>query len=184
MKEKPLNLDEFARKVGAISAKRSLFSVDNRSKVKGIHLLTIEFSLGRKRGATTSAALLKNLKKMSMHEGESKTVPFLKTAYDAYKCCQNQDLHLMELQKIYLEKKFFLKGVVGWKLPKKKLVQQRIKELVEGCKFNPGAYKSHIVTWIAQAKKSEEEKSVQAQLELQKQQKDTRNYLSNKPIFR
>ena len=171
--------DETVYKVGSISIySREVSVVSNKIKLKGIHLPTIEVALTRKQ----IAKKIKNsLKHVNVGDAENKKVPLFRAAYDAYKCCQDQDLHLFQLQKIYLEKKFLLKGVVGWKLPKRRIVQQRLKAFADGLKIRP-EHKRYLVTWIAKAKK-EEEKSIQDHLELQKQRKESRNYTTNKPIF-
>ena len=184
MKEKFLNLDDFARRVDALSDKKEVSLERRYGKFKGIHLPTVDFSIGKKRGGQVHLPVMKNPKsvRVSLHESDKKA-PLMRSAYETYKCCQNQDLHLFQLQKIYLEKKFLLKGVVGWKLPKRKIVQQQLKAFVEGIKFHPDSYKTHLITWIAKAKKSAEEKSIQDNLELQKQRKETRNYPTNRPLF-
>ncbi len=183
MQEKILDLYEYAKRVNEFSPKKEVATLNSGNKLKGMKLPTMEFSLDKKRASPLSVPPMKNPQKMNMTDFDSKRVSFVRAAYVTYKCCQNQDLHLFQLKKIYFEQKFVLKGVVGWKLPKRKIVQQQLKSLVEGLKFRSSNHKSHLVTWIAQIKKSEEEKSHDAQLELQKQGKEKRNYSVNKPIF-
>jgi hypothetical protein len=184
MKNRVLDLFEYAKKVDAFSPKKPTEAKNNQIKLKGIRLPSLEFNLIKKNLKSSTALPMKNPKKMTFEDCDSKRVSFIKSAYSAYKCCQNQDLHLFQHKKIYLEKCFCLKGVVGWRLPKKKLVQQRLRSLVDGLKFNSDTYKSHLITWILKLKKTEEEeKSMQAQLELQKQRKEKQTYLNSKPIF-
>ena|SRR3990167_9147653 len=171
--------DKTIHKVGSLVIhKREISPVARLVKLKGIHLPTIEIALTRKQIVST---IKKSLKQVDMENEESKKIPLFRAAYDAYKCCQSQDLHLFQLQKIYLEKKFLLKGVVGWKLPKKRIVQQRLKAFSDGLRVKP-QHKKYLVTWIAKVKKDEEE-SIQKHLDIQKQRKESRNYITTKPIF-
>ncbi len=184
MKNHMLDLFEFAKKVDAFSPKKPNDKTNKPIKVRGIRLPSMEFNLLKRAPKSALSLPMKNPKKMTFEDCDSKRVSFIKSAYGAYKCCQNQDLHLFQQKKIYLEKCFCLKGVVGWRLPKKKLVQQRLRFLVDGLKFNTETYKSHLITWILTLKKSEEQKkSIQDQLELQKQRKEKQTYLNSKPIF-
>ena len=183
MQKKILDLYAYAKRVSEFSPGKGNIHLKSKNTFKGMKLPTMELSFRKNRGTPPAAPPMKNPKKMDTSEFDNKRVSFVRSAYVAYKCCQSQNLHLFQLQKIYLEQKFILKGVVGWKLPKKKFVQQQLKTLVDGMKFRSNPYKNHLITWIAQLKKSDEEKSSEAQLELQKQGKEKRNYSINKPIF-
>ena len=183
MQEKNFELYEYAKRVNEFSPKKAIVYLNPKPKLKGMKLPSMEFSLENGEKEMTPISPMKNPKQMNVSEFSSKRVSCVRSAYAAYKCCQNQDLHLFQFEKIYLEKKFILKGVAQWKLPKRKLVQQQLKTLTEGLKFNSSNYRNHLITWIAHLKKSDEDKGVRDQLELQKQGKEKRNYSVNKPVF-
>ena len=152
MAEKNVKLYEYAKKVNEFTPKKEILGYASKNKLTGINLTSMEFSLEKESVEKPDLSSLKNTKKMNMEEFDSKRISFIKAAYVTYKCCRNQNLHLFQFNKIYFEKKYILKGVVGWKLPRKKLVQQQLKSLVEGLKFNSGTYKNHIITWIGRLK--------------------------------
>lgn len=152
MKDKILNLDEFARRVDSLSNRKSILLSSNQIKMNGIRLSLAKRLLENKQ-AFVKAPGMKNPQKMLAED--DKKVPILRAAYTTYKCCQNQDLHLFQLQKIYLEKGSTLKKVVGWKLPKRKVVQEHLKALVEGLKQCPNTHKRHLITRIAISIKSQ-----------------------------
>lgn len=109
-------------------------------------------------------------------------------AFDAHLCCRNQDLHLMRLKQIYEEKRLSLKDIVGWRLPKSKVFEEQIHYYVDQIKSLHTTSQSHhhitlILVGELAKKKAQEAETEKAQLELDKQQKDRRNYAQVKNIF-
>ena len=102
-----------------------------------------------------------------------------KTAFEAFKTCQEQDLHLFHLKKVYFEKAFSLKNFVGWKLPKPFIAKAQISLLVDYLK-SQNYYEAmrHNITKliIGEALQKEREKELQEQLEIQKKEQDRRNF--------
>lgn len=183
MKRSVINLFEYAKKVDAFSPKESNELKIVRTRLNGIRLPSLESNFNKKQSKPSPEIPIKNVKKMTIADCDKKKVSFIRSAYEAYKCCQRQDLHLFQHKKIYLEKCFCLKGVVGWRLPKKRIVQERLRSLVDGLKFSTEGYKSHLITWILRLKNTEEEKIIQEQLDLQKERKERRSYLTSKSIY-
>ncbi|MBM3193101.1 MAG: hypothetical protein FJZ59_02565 [Chlamydiae bacterium] len=183
MKHRRLDLFEHAKKVDAFSPKKGDELKNDRTRLKGIRLPSLELNFLKKAPKVSLELPIKNPMRMTIEDCDKKKVSFIRSAYAAYKCCQKQDLHLFQHRKIYLEKCFSLRGVVGWRLPKKKIVQQRLRSLVDGLKFNTDGYKSHLITWILKLKEPQEEKIMKEHIELQKERKERRAYLNSKSIF-
>lgn len=70
---------------------------------------------------------LKPMKKIPL-DGDD---PTHRTAIDADRCCQEQELHLLNLKKIYEEKSHPLKRAKKWKLQKFQVAQMQPAELTE-----------------------------------------------------
>ena len=183
MKEKVLDLYEYAKKVDAFSPKKDVVEIVKQTQIKGMRLQSMELSKQRGRSDHLKSQSMKNAQKMDLGEFDTKKISFVRTAYSAYKCSRNQDLHLFQYQKIYVEKKSSLRGVVGWRLPKTTVVQERLKTLVDGLKFKTDSSKSHIVTWIVRINREAPDKALQEHLEIQKREKEKRNYFLTKPVF-
>lgn len=183
MKEKISDLYEYAKKVDAFSPKKEVIEIAKQTQMKGMRLQSMELTGQKSRSDPLKSQSVRNAQKMDLGEYDTKKISFVRTAYSAYKCSRNQDLHLFQYQKIYVEKKSSLRGVVGWRLPKARVVQERLKTLVDGLKFKTDSSKSHMVTWIVKINNDAPDKALQDHLEIQKRDKETRNYFLNKPIF-
>ena len=114
------------------------------SKFKGMHLSAPEISF-KKPGDPPK---VKNAHKMEKEEFDPKKLSFIRSAYVAYKCCERQNLHLFQLERIYTEHKRPLKGVARWRLPKQALMQASIAYIANTVKENSINPKKHFITWV------------------------------------
>jgi hypothetical protein len=183
MKEKKIDLVEYAKRIDAFSPKKKEVNKILLNRLRGTRLSSVSSLIDKKKKTATSSPFLKTAQRMQIEEFDPKKISFVKSAYSAYKCCQNQDLHLFQLQKIYIEKKHPLKGIIGWRFPKKKTIEEQLKSFVESLKPGSDSYKKHTVTWILKLEKAESEKTFQSQVELHRHRKDNQNYQINRPIF-
>ncbi len=183
MTEKKLDLFENAKRIDGFFPKKKEVNSIILQRLRGIRLSSVGAIIERRKEMREVSPFLKKTRRVQLEEFDGKRVSFVKSAYSAYKCCQNQDLHLFQLQKIYIEKKHPLKGIIGWRFPKKKIIEEQLKSFVESLTPDSDAYKKRKVTWILKLERGGSERSFEGQVELHKQRKDTQNYQLSKPLF-
>lgn len=97
------------------------------------------------------------------------------SAFHAYSACQNQDLHLFSLKKIYCERKTFSKKVINWKLSKPEVAKRHMRIAIDH-RFDLENSAHHITRIFLDSSDLEEQKQVQELIELQKQLQEKRRF--------
>ncbi len=109
-------------------------------------------------------------------------------AFDAHKCCRDQDLHLYRHKQIYEQKRLSLKDVRGWKFPNALIAKKQLNYYVDQIQTYKGRRSStHRIKMIVIGeegkKKQEEQKRLKDHLEFEKQLKEKRDYGNQKSLF-
>ena len=205
-------VEEFAEKVARFCTQNGLkamlralasknqMSDSKRAALKALHFPTLDRLQPKKKNSTNLPKTLlrplpnKRPKKISIDllfraKPLSENYKLLYgAAFDAHKCCRNQDLHLYRHKQIYEQKRLSLKDVKGWKFPKTFIAINQLNYYVDQIqtfkdrRSSPQHVKM-IVVGKEGTRKSEEEKRIKEHLEYQKLLKAKRDYINQKSIF-
>ncbi len=178
--------------VKSLGKTKSLNSVDLKklTLLKALHILCIKMPKFKKskdllKNQSSTELRLKQMKKLNIdllflaQLESSDFISLYHSALEAYKCCQKENLHLFNLEKIFQENnRLFEKNtIIKWKLPDQFIGDSFIQQHSDNLKSKSRNVKnSHRIMQIINENQKETYDVEQNQIELQNRCKLENNY--------
>lgn len=171
-------------------------------KVHGIHIANIKISsltsfpkgYNLLKKPTSPSVKTKKLQEISilaphLETEDGKQNSIYKAAKDTHTCCWKTDLHLFNYMKVFSENHFGVRKIACWKLPRQAIAKglSHFGSSFSARKNARGGHHKYMRILIGNLKEKasqvELENSLKEQLDLQKRQKDSRNYAQRPFLF-